>query len=864
MAQFPLTLCAHPRLAHELHAAYDKAQAAHHRSWPSAPIFTLDAWLERLWAQAGDAMLLTAWQQTLLWRQIIAAHAGAHDALDLDATAEAASEAWRLAQQWKLPLAGAAGDGWQEREEPAAFQQWALEFQRRCRAEQWHSPAELPSLIAVALATGRVPAPPALRWVGFDDPTPLQLDLLSAFHAAGTSVDASSPAAAPALPRVCSFREPALEMVQAARWARAQVDEDPGARIGVVVPGLAAQRELVERVFLDVLHPRRAPWDNAPRAFHLSLGPPLAQAPPLAAALRLVAVLSTPGPVPLGDVLDWIRSPYLEAGDAEASLRARLEHTLRRQQRELWRWSELARWAARECPVLARGLERAHRRMRRWPPRQSHQRWAEAWAELWEALGWPGERTLDSAAWQSVAAWQRLLDDFGRLDQVAPAPVDATTALARLHRAAASRPFQPQAPPAPVQVLGWWEAAGLSFSHLWVCGMQESALPPAPHPHPFLPLSLQRERHMPHASAEQEAAVALRHWQRLCATSHTVTASFALADAAGRPLLPSPLLAGLDVLDVSPPHQDAASAPVETLDDHLAPPATANERRAGSSLFLDQSACPFRAFSHRRLHAQSPEDLAVGLPATTRGSLLHRVLHDLWAEPEAAVLSPERIARLAAAAVAAESSLAARPALAATEAARLTSTVLAWCEIERQRQPHRVVAREHRLQVEFAGLDLDLRRDRIDELPDGSLVLLDYKSGRCSASTWLEPYPEQPQLPLYAVTEPRRSQVAAIAFAQLRTGDMKLLGLERAPAIVLSAPLPHGKLKFPSWNEQLARWQHALEVLAAEYLRGEARVDPRQRASCRYCDLPALCRIREHGLAAAADDELEEDDGESD
>lgn len=836
----PLTLCAHASLAHGLHSAYDERQrAAGCLSWPTAPILTLDAWLERLWAACGDRMLLTRLQEQVLWHQIIAAHAAGRELLDLDATAAAAAAAWRLAQQWDLPL---TGEAWQEREETAAFLAWAGEFQRLCRRGEWLSAAELPTAAAARLPPAGLP--PAMHWAGFDELTPQLQQLRRALRAAGVSIEEiEAPGAEASLPGVTRFADPGSELQAVAAWARAIVEQDPAARVGIVVPGLAACRIALERIFLEVFHSRRAPWDDAPRAFHLSLAPLLTEVPAIAAALRWVEFFSTHGLVETSAALDWIRSPFLAASDTEAAARARLGQAMRRQQRELWRWPDLARLLAPRCPALAAGLRGAHALVRRWPRRQGHQAWAESWAQLWQALGWPGERPLDIGGWPTIAAWQRLLDDFGRLDQVAPAPLDCATALARLRRAAA-RPYPPQAAPTPVQILDWREASGLEFSHLWVCGLDEQALPAPPHPHPFLPLALQRERNLPHVSAAREAEVAQRVWRRLRAGSPVVQASFAAFDAEGRPQLPSPLLAGLSH---RPHHAAPASAPsviLETLDDHLAPPAAAAERCAGSELFRDQAACPFRAFAHLRLHARAAPALVVGLPATVRGALLHRVLRDLWAEPGAGDFSPARIDRLAAAAVAGERRLAGQAGLAAAERARLAATVREWCAIERRRRPFRVLQTEAALTAAFAGLELHLRRDRIDELAGGSLAVLDYKSGECSPGAWAGPYPEQPQLPLYLVTEPRRAQVAAIAFAQLRTGDMTLAGVERAPGTLLPEPLPHPQW-MPSWEDQLVRWDDELHALAEEYLHGEARVEPRQRESCTYCDLHALCRIRE-------------------
>jgi hypothetical protein len=133
----------------------------------------------------------------------------------------------------------------------------------------------------------------------------------------------------------------------------------------------------------------------------------------------------------------------------------------------------------------------------------------------------------------------------------------------------------------------------------------------------------------------------------------------------------------------------------------------------------------------------------------------------------------------------------------------------------------------------------------MDELGDGRRVVIDYKTGEHHPNAWLGARPEQPQLPLYAVT----SEVApaALAFARLRTGKTGFHGLA-AEVGLLPGVSPQ---KDVDWQEQLEEWRQELDRLATEFRAGWAAVDPRDGdQTCRTCGLTALCRVSELSEAA--------------
>ncbi|HEX4168838.1 MAG TPA: PD-(D/E)XK nuclease family protein, partial [Bryobacteraceae bacterium] len=175
----------------------------------------------------------------------------------------------------------------------------------------------------------------------------------------------------------------------------------------------------------------------------------------------------------------------------------------------------------------------------------------------------------------------------------------------------------------------------------------------------------------------------------------------------------------------------------------------------------------------------------------------------------------------------------------AVEEQRLKDVVLEWLAIEKQRkQPFTVETVEEERYFELGGLRLRLRLDRIDRLPNGQLLLIDYKSGEQKRKKLEGERPEEPQLLVYAAGI--GNQVDGILFAQLKSRDVRAVGFTRDKHFVSRTVDVEG-----------SRWEHFLdegiakvELLATEFKSGRAAVAPLPHA-CEFCAQKPLCRIRE-------------------
>jgi probable DNA repair protein len=464
---------------------------------------------------------------------------------------------------------------------------------------------------------------------------------------------------------------------------------------------------------------------------------------------------------------------------------------------------------------------------------------------------------LDSAEFQAHARFNALLGEFARLGRVVER-FSAGEALARLRCLCAETLFQPEAPVAPVQVLGLLESAGLEFDALWVSGLTDDAWPLAARPNPFLPIALQKKAGIPEASAETSLALDRRFTAGWAGAANEVVFSWPRKDG-DRELVASPLVAtGAEQspeLSAYPRFRDAvfAQRALRERQDETGPAVSHKEVHGGTRVLADQAACPFRAFAHWRLRAEALAAPEPGPDAMVRGQLLHALMAGLWRDlRSSAALSGDVEPALDKAARNAVKEAGLEGAFAELEITRLRKLAGEWLAVERSRDPFEVVHTEQKRQLDIRGLTLSGRIDRMDRLLGGAQadahVLIDYKTGsRVTPNDWIGPRPDDPQLPLYAVTA--QEEVSAVAFARLRTGNMKFFGFSRHEDAI-----PGVKAAL-DWPALVADWKAELEKLAGEFAAGHAPVDPKRGLNtCRTCDLQTLCRVHER-LSALTEDE---------
>ena len=805
------------RLAKSLVLEFDDYQAGRNlKSWEDADIQYVDDFVRRLYEEALYSeiatelpLLLTPLQEQHLWEGIL-------EGSGLLAVAGAAAEcraAWKLKHAWRIGDAGG-------NEDVAAFSRWSASYRKKTAGDI--DEARLPDLIARHLESLRTPK--LVVAYGFDAIEPQVKELLGRFALAECQPEPAASAV-----RKLSFASAREELEHAACWARARL-EAGGKRVGVIVPDLEERRREIERVFTRVMGRREA--------FNISASPRLGDYALIDGALALIELSMRE--ISFARASRLLRSPFLGGAESEMELRALLDARLRRDLGAMVSLPLLVA-EAKDVPVLREQLEALFERSKDRP--ESPSAWARHFSAVLKAAGFPGERAPDASESQALAAWHEALGELARLDHVYK-KISPVATLAAIRRICADTPFQPKSGDAPVQVLGALESKGLRFDCLRVCGLTDEHWPLGARPNPFLPISAQKAAGIAEASAEGS----LEHCRRITAGWRTaapeVTFSWPRRDA-DRDLQPSPLIG--DVVEgeaeefAYPRHRDLifAARRLEAIPDGQAPALATNRPKGGTGILADHAACPFRAFARWRLGARELEEPAEGLDARARGSLLHALMKHLWGElKDSKALQKDNSAAIERAAAAAVNELELEGRFAELEKARLAKLAREWLEVEKERPAFQILHLEKKIPLKAANLEISGRIDRMDALESGGHAVIDYKTGNPTPNDWKGPRPEEPQLPLYALSA--KEEVTAVAFAKLKTGDMKYMGFSRDKGAIPGVKVSE------DWDTHRAAWRKDVDALGAGFAAGDARVEPKDGLNtCKFCDLQTVCRVYE-------------------
>lgn len=865
-----LILTATDRQARALREDYSlRRRRAGARVWEAPAVQSLRQWLQDAWTASWPAeQLLHAAQELALWRQTIERDEAGAQLLAPLAAAREARRAEQLLLRHAIDPAALA----QHREDHAAFARWRRELRARMRRRGWLTAGDLYLEVARRLDDGRLRAPPRIALAGFvGEPLAAERRVFAALERAGSVLRMLPPPAQAARIGRSRHADAESQFRAIAADARRRLQGDGTAelpRLILALPDPDGRRELLE----SILRPALAPWlqrlDGSPRPlpWRWDAGAPLAEQPLIAVALAVAELrLADNAPALAGRVL---LSSALWS-DAERALTAAADLYLRDKGWPRLRYARLleacpgplrARFAA-----LGECLERA-------PRRALPSAWAQHWRERLQALGWPGREPLDSAGFQALREWERLLARLSAMDAQL-AQTGAGEALSWLRELARSSRFEPRVEYAqPLLIVKLEDAAGLPCDVLYLADLGADRFPARESASPYLPLEAQLAAGVPGAAPARLLARARELAAQLLQLAPEVQLSYAAVDERGAQIAPSPLFgAEHEWIPASAPgpisglERAALRGPRCALPaEDPVPPMSAQEiaqLRAGSLLFKAWFESPFFAFGRYRLGVAPLPQPARGLDARRQGNVAHAVLEQLWRE----LGDSAELARRSSGELRARIDAALDPALAeqmpggdygrvqiALERARLADVLAQWMEHERKRlDPFRVEHVEAEISVTVGGLPLKLRIDRIDRVspPDGRerWLVMDYKSGRnADPRGWNAETFAEPQLPLYASHAAAAAigvpHVDGICFGHLKDGH---------PAFVAATDwrkkLIEGELQDlrDDWQQKLSLWHLRLTEAAQRFAAGEAWLAATINERSYYADLLLLANRHE-------------------
>jgi len=522
-----LVVTASDRATRALTSAFDRArQSEGHTAWPAPNIldwrtFARSAWEERT---LDGRLLLNPLQEQSLWANIAGADGQSATLLEgpRHRLAALAMEAHELLcayePRYLRPSARAA---WQH--DAAAFSHWLTAFDESCRANNLLSPARLPLELIPLLESDSAARPPLLL-AGFDRLLPIQRAL---FDAWGQWQQAALDQPAEQT-HFLQASDTQAELAACALWCNNQLASNPHARLLVITQDAASRRGEIERAFLHHSSPSASP------IFEFSLGIPLNHVALPHSAHLLLRWLS--GPLAEHE-LDWLLSTgHAAASPQESSaLQAHMRSLRRRSlQQPFWTLAGFTAqrsaaplppaWVARITDAQSRLADLARRP-------QTPLEWAEFVPQLLEAAAFTQSHPLSSAEHQAVNRWHQTLQTCGSLG-FDGRRIPWQEFLSILARALDETLFAPESRDAPIQIAGPAESAGLTADAVWFLGANEDAWPPRGTTHPLLPIEVQRQAAMPHATPQVDWDLAHTITIRLISSAAQVHFSYAKQDEA--------------------------------------------------------------------------------------------------------------------------------------------------------------------------------------------------------------------------------------------------------------------------------------------------------------------------------------------
>jgi ATP-dependent helicase/nuclease subunit B len=860
------TLTANSRLARTLHEQIDQFyHATGVATWETPHILPLASWLTTQFYQHNDdgLILLTDPQEHTIWEKIITESEITPALLHPAELANLVKSAYHILLGWEIPLTELKP--FQTQLEVKCTLQWIETFESICQQKNWISNAKLPNYLSHRYSKNTLSLPNKILLSGFDTLNPT-LEKLFSLLQEKISIDRYEPQAIESCATQVILENTEIELTTMAKWLKAQWQKNPKAKLGCIIPELSSLRKMVLRVMTSVF----CIENNLPTTeiryppFNISAGAPLAEHSMIHTALTLLTWCHHA--LPIEAIANILQSPYLCENEIDAANGAKIDALLREQNRLFISITDLFytenksvnRWRS----LLACAKEKNNALL-------TPSEWTTHFIDLLKMSRWPGNKTQSSESFQALESFKKLLQEMQQFDLIVER-ISYAHALQLLNTLAHKTIFQPKSHNEPIQIMGTLESSGIVFDAVWVMGLHDGIWPAPSKPNPLIPFSIQQHYQTPHATAARELAFCENVTKRLMRCAREIIFSSPKKQD-DQHLSPSRLIAPIPQMD---PHQILIDHTIsytqhlfdqrniENDHDEKAPTLSESRKvRGGSMILKSQALCPFKAFAEARLKARKLNKPEMGVTHLMRGVLTHHILFELWdhLKSQAALnaLSDEALKKLIDEKIEKtftnktfQIPITENKPFFDIEKKRLQIVLFHWMQIEKLRPPFRIHALETSDHITIDQLPINIRLDRIDELADGSLALVDYKTGKNHINTILKETLIDPQLPIYAVFHEKNKLFETIAFAGLNQADMGFNGISHENKTniknnhwyVESIEQKKNELGIHQWETLVSHWEKSIEKLAHDFCAGDARVAPIDETICEQCGLKSLCR----------------------